>query len=486
MTHNDSLTLQSNKTFNPEMISQVDIPTERDPLLVKKASLSLSSTPTLSKAQKRAGIVQFLALCWSLFMIGWNDGSIGPLLPRIMQVFDVRVRLWLSIRLSFVIGQLWNGVLDLCADMHVFEKFDSLPNLQQGVVFGALANMPLNDKYGYGKILVLGAILQMFAFITQSSARTLPFSAFAASFFLGGIGMAIQDAQCNGYIALVKHEGELKMGFLQASYGLGALIAPLSSTQFAQAPTRWSGHYLISFVLSVLNVILLSAVFKFRAQDECLRESGEIIPESAIRNAVSGSGSEGDGKYMQMLRMKAVHLLALFLILYIGVEVTIGGWIVTFMMVVRGGGPESGYVAAGFFGGLTLGRIALIWVNQKLGEVRAVYLYTALVIFAQLLVWIVPSRLINALLVCTIGLLLGPMYPIAIRHAARVIPRSLVTGAIGWIAACGAAGSALLPFVTGRIAEEKGIGSLMPFLLVMMAVMGVVWFMVPTKPVEEE
>uniref|UniRef100_A0A8H7Y664 Major facilitator superfamily (MFS) profile domain-containing protein n=1 Tax=Psilocybe cubensis TaxID=181762 RepID=A0A8H7Y664_PSICU len=458
MTHNDSLTLQSNKTFNPEMISQVDIPTERDPLLVKKASLSLSSTPTLSKAQKRAGIVQFLALCWSLFMIGWNDGSIGPLLPRIMQVFDVNY------------GTVsWIFVLT-CT----------------GVVFGALANMPLNDKYGYGKILVLGAILQMFAFITQSSARTLPFSAFAASFFLGGIGMAIQDAQCNGYIALVKHEGELKMGFLQASYGLGALIAPLSSTQFAQAPTRWSGHYLISFVLSVLNVILLSAVFKFRAQDECLRESGEIIPESAIRNAVSGSGSEGDGKYMQMLRMKAVHLLALFLILYIGVEVTIGGWIVTFMMVVRGGGPESGYVAAGFFGGLTLGRIALIWVNQKLGEVRAVYLYTALVIFAQLLVWIVPSRLINALLVCTIGLLLGPMYPIAIRHAARVIPRSLVTGAIGWIAACGAAGSALLPFVTGRIAEEKGIGSLMPFLLVMMAVMGVVWFMVPTKPVEEE
>ena len=69
------------------------------------------------------------------------------------------------------------------------------------------------------------------------------------------------------------------------------------------------------------------------------------------------------------MRNKSVHLLALFLMVYIGVEVTIGGiifgncmifgslitlksgWIVTFLMLVRGGGPSSGYVSTGFFGG---------------------------------------------------------------------------------------------------------------------------------------
>jgi fucose permease len=73
------------------------------------------------------------------------------------------------------------------------------------------------------------------------------------------------------------------------------------------------------------------------------------------------------------MRNKTVHLLALFLVVYIGVEVTIGGiimfalrrcstnhvttltqgWIVTFLMLVRGGGPSSGYVSTGFFGGKT-------------------------------------------------------------------------------------------------------------------------------------
>ena len=47
------------------------------------------------------------------------------------------------------------------------------------------------------------------------------------------------------------------------------------------------------------------------------------------------------------------------------VEVTLGGWIVTYIIEVRGGGPSSGYISSGFFGGLTFGRVALLWVNSK-------------------------------------------------------------------------------------------------------------------------
>jgi len=53
--------------------------------------------------------------------------------------------------------------------------------------------------------------------------------------------------------------------------------------------------------------------------------------------------------------------------MYVGVEVTIGGWIVTFLMLVRGGGPSSGYVSTGFFCGLTssLGRVVKVEVIKK-------------------------------------------------------------------------------------------------------------------------
>ena len=37
----------------------------------------------------------------------------------------------------------------------------------------------------------------------------------------------------------------------------------------------------------------------------------------------------------------------------------------TFVLDKRGAGSGAGYVSSGFFGGLTIGRIALIWVNRK-------------------------------------------------------------------------------------------------------------------------
>jgi len=34
--------------------------------------------------------VQFFALCWTIFLMGWNDASTGPLVPRIREVYHVR------------------------------------------------------------------------------------------------------------------------------------------------------------------------------------------------------------------------------------------------------------------------------------------------------------------------------------------------------------------------------------------------------------
>ena len=96
----------------------------------------------------------------------------------------------------------------------------------------------------------------------------------------------------------------------------------------------------------------------------CLRQAGEILPDWTAVEKIN------DDKFGQLLRNKTVHLLSLFLMVYIGVEVTIGGtifvlymivkslnyycksgWIVSFLMIVREGGPSSGYVSSGFFGG---------------------------------------------------------------------------------------------------------------------------------------
>lgn len=52
-----------------------------------------------------------------------------------------------------------------------------------------------------------------------------------------------------------------------------------------------------------------------------------------------------------------MYLLAMFLFTYVGIGTTISGWIVTFLQIERNGTANSGYVSAGFYGGVfTFGR----------------------------------------------------------------------------------------------------------------------------------
>ncbi|KAH7910277.1 MFS general substrate transporter [Hygrophoropsis aurantiaca] len=383
--------------------------------------------------------IQFGALCWCMYLAGWNDGTTGPLLPRIQRVYSVN---FIIVSLIFVFACI-------------------------GFLSGAFANLALNPKFGFGKVIVLGSICQVIAYCIEAAAP--PFPAFVLGYAINGFGMALQDAQANGFVASLTDNAEAKMGLLHAAYGAGALSSPLVATQFAQLP-HWSFHYLCSLGVASLNTLLLIAVFGLKGQDECLAQIGQEPGEK---------GTSENSQFRQILGLKDVHLLAFFILVYVGVEVTVGGWMVTYIIDVRGGGPSSGYISSGFFGGLMIGRVALLWVNRVVGERRVLFIYAILAIGLEIVVWLVPSLIGGAVAIAIIGVILGPMYPIAMNHAGRVLPRWLLTGSIGWIAGFGQAGSALLPFMTGAIASKAGIKSLQPLLVGMMALMTFLWALVP-------
>ena len=64
-----------------------------------------------------------------------------------------------------------------------------------------------------------------------------------------------------------------------------------------------------------------------------------------------------------------MHILAVFILVYVGVEVTIGGWIVSYVIDERGGGPDSGYISSGFFAG-ELGRVVCALGRVKVPQRR--------------------------------------------------------------------------------------------------------------------
>ncbi|KAH7886845.1 MFS general substrate transporter [Phlebopus sp. FC_14] len=408
-------------------------------------SVPLAAPKSQTSAQRLRAHIQFAALCWSLYLAGWNDGTTGPLLPRIQKVYHVNFAV---VSLIFVFACI-------------------------GFLSGAFSNLILNARYDFGKVahftilVCAGSALQVIAYCIEGSA--LPFPAFVLGYVINGFGMALQDAQANGFVASIQDNAEAKMGILHAPQGAGALSSPLVATQFAQLP-HWSFHYLVSLGVAILNTIFLVAVFRLKSQDECLAEIGQPVDEKDVNES---------SQFQQILRLKAVHLLAFFILAYVGVEVTVGGWIVTYIIDVRSGGPSSGYISSGFFGGLMIGRVALLWVNKKVGERRVLFIYALLAIGLELVIWLVPSLVGGAVSVSILGIILGPMYPITMNHAGRVLPRWLLTGSIGWIAGFGQAGSALVPFMTGVIASKSGIRALQPLLVAMIVFMTFLWALVP-------
>lgn len=42
-----------------------------------------------TQQQMLVGKMQYGAICFSFFLLGWNDGSTGPLLPRLQEVYEV-------------------------------------------------------------------------------------------------------------------------------------------------------------------------------------------------------------------------------------------------------------------------------------------------------------------------------------------------------------------------------------------------------------
>ncbi|KAF8911258.1 MFS general substrate transporter [Mucidula mucida] len=397
--------------------------------------------PETTKRQKRYSLIHFAALCWCFLLNGWNDGTTGPLLPSMQEYYHINFSI---VSMLFVFG---------CA----------------GFILGAGVNVWLNDKLGFGKTIVIGSLFPLVAYAIQSPAPPFPVMVFG--YFLCGFGNALQNAQGNGFVASMHHA--TKLNLVMAAYGVGAFVSPLVATHFA-GTRHWSFHFLISSGIAVLNTVIQCVVFRFRRQEDVLAEAGH--------HPVGGEGQTDENIYRAIFGIKSVHFLAIFAVIYIGVEVTLGGWIVTFIISERGGGPSAGYISSGFFGGLTVGRLALIWFSKKVGEFRVVFLYGILAIALELTIWFIPSIIENAIAVSFIGMLLGPMFPILVGHASRILPAWLLTGSVGWITGVGVSGSAVLPLITGVLASKFGIRSLQPLVVSMMCTMVGVWALIPRAP----
>ncbi|PVG01465.1 MFS general substrate transporter [Serendipita vermifera] len=367
----------------------------------------------------------FVSLCPSLFILGWNDGSIGPLLPRIQATYG----------LNYVLASL------------IFLGATA------GFLIGALLNIYGCRKIPTGIMLTTGAIVSIIGFALEVSQP--PFPVFVMAWAINIIGLSIQDAQANAIVTSLQRKPALKTNLFQTIYSLGALTSPLVATQLASRQ-RWSFHFLTGMGMMVFNAILVASILRFKRLDAVLLEAG-IQPQNAESEREE---TEKNSLFTGIFSLPEVHLLTAILFLYAGVAVTVGGWIVEYLQRVKGGGNAAGYGPAGFYGD-----------NAVQYSLRL-----------QCVVWFVPSLIGTSVAEAFVGFFLAPVFPIVMQLCGLLVLRDMLSGAIGWIAGVGGtSGSAVFPFITGIVASAKGISVLQPIVVALITTLFMLWITVPIK-----
>lgn len=104
-----------------------------------------------------------------------------------------------------------------------------------------------------------------------------------------------------------------------------------------------------------------------------------------------------------------------------------------------------------------------------------------------LVLWFVPNFYASAVAVSLQGFFLGPLFPGAVVMLTKLLPRHLHVTSIGFVAAFGGSGAAILPFAVGALAQAKGVQVLQPFIIAMSGAIFLAWLGLPrVKKVRNE
>ncbi|DAA77910.1 TPA_exp: putative MFS transporter [Trichophyton benhamiae CBS 112371] len=395
---------------------------------------------------KKATRIAAAAFCF--LVAGVNDGSLGALVPYLLRSYGLS---------SSAVGLIW-GLSFV------------------GWLLAALTGSWMRSATGLGGALVAGAAAQLLAHLLRF--WTPPFALFAVTFVFAALGQGYQDAQANVFVAGLQGAHRW-LGLIHASYSAGCLVGPLLAALVATHTDEWMYFYLVPGGLGLLNLLLAWWAFK---EHVCISISWSSNTSPINDNDTNADSTTSTWTEMKLtLQCRPVWLLSLFYFFYLGVAITVGGWLVEYLVQERKGDlSRVGYVPTGYFGGIMLGRLLLAEPAHRLGEKPVILVCSLCCLALQIVFWRVNNIIADSVVVSVFGFLSGPFFASGMSVASKLIPTHIHTAALGLIFVVAQAGGTVFPAVTGAIASKAGVSVLQPILVGLIALMGLSWAFVPS------
>ena len=272
-----------------------------------------------------------LDACIEQFGNGLNDAAPGALIPYLEK--DYRIG-YAVVSLIFVTNAV-------------------------GFISAAFIADFLTSRFGRAKSLMFAEALILSGYVIVVC--TPPFAVVVVAFLLLGLGMAITLALNNVFLANMTNS-TVMLGLGHGSYGIGGTLGPVLATSLVSHGIVWSRFYLIG-----VGIRVVALCFSGWAYRDYEKEAGvhlmNALERTASRRAAQEVGSPGNRQLlMKALKEKTTLFGALFIFAYQGAEVSISGWVISFLINYRGGDPAHvGYVTAGFW---VRPVVSILWTQQ--------------------------------------------------------------------------------------------------------------------------
>ncbi|HIK16376.1 MAG TPA: MFS transporter [Leptolyngbyaceae cyanobacterium M33_DOE_097] len=319
-----------------------------------------------------------------------------------------------------------------------------------GYVVAAFTSSLLSQRIGLARMILLAATSVTTALCVYAS--TPYWFVMVMTGTLLGLGIGLIDAGINTFVAHKQDNANL-MGVLHAFYGVGALSGPAIATMILTMGLSWRSAYWV--FAAIMGLLVISMVWVI------------LQPYPLMDSSTQTTGQNAKANLRLALKRPTVIVAGLFLLVYVGMEVSLGNWAYTVETMSRNTPiTVAGYSVTAYWFGLTIGRLSMGQLMKRLGATRLMDVSLVLLTVGLLVWWLLPQQLWSLPL---IGFALAAIFPTTIWLMPRRIPAALVPAAIGYLSSVASVGAVSIPTAVGWLANKINL-EVIPILMLPLAI----------------
>lgn len=381
-------------------------------------------------------IVVFILCLW--FVISFVTNILGPLMPLIIDGFDINYRMAGFLPFSFFLAY---GLVSIPA--------------------GALVEM-----IGPKKTMLLAFTINLAGAAVFSFFPV--YGAALVALFLIGMGMAMLQVIINPLMRTAG--GEANFAFYsvmgQLVFGLASFVSPFVFSalmaEIARGDSSPVARLLTGLVPEGLGWVTFYWLFALVFLVVIVIISRMSIPKLTVEQDELSSPAT---VYLMLLRQPSVILFFLGIAAYVGTEQCLANWMSEFLSVYHGVSPEAeGAHTVGLFWGLmSLGCVLGLGLLKLLDSKIVLRVFT-LIAAAMLLAAVFGSREVALIAFPATGFFISVMFSVIFSLALNSSPDH--HGAYSGILCSGIFGGALLPLIVGMVGDAWGLKTALVLLLV--------------------